>query len=267
MVPRTGLEPAMPATSTQCVYQFRHLGSKQDKYFTMKPYFKLNFPFPSNKLLAPTFNLPRTEYDDVNPYIPVEKDVHGNALNCATHNKWIHRFNGPTSGQEYVPIHDVLSKELVDFMASLNIDIGCIFIFYACPGSEPGGIHADWGNVTQGKDANFAINWTIGGVNEDGKEDHHMIWYKPRSDQLDEKGWPIDATPAALAYPIPTWRKNKVIEIARYSIVEPTLVRTDIPHNAENYSTTPRWCFSIRTNLVLPDWPSIVNVFKDYISE
>jgi hypothetical protein len=233
----------------------------------IQPYFKLNLPIATDKLLAPTFKLPRTEYDDENPYIPVEKDVHGNALNCATHNKWIHRFNGPAVGQDHVPILDVLSKELVDLMSERNIDIGCIFIFYACPGSEPGGIHADWGNITQGMNANFAINWTIGGQDSDGKYHHHMIWYDPKNPERDEKGWPVDATPAALAYPIPTWRRNKVREISRYSIVDPTLVRTDIPHNAENYSNTPRWCFSIRTNLQLPDWESTVEVFKDFITE
>lgn len=227
-----------------------------------KPYFKLNLPIPTDKLLAPTFKLPGTEYGVNNPYISVEKDVHGNALNCATHNKWIHRFNGPSPGQDHVPILDVLSKELVDFMTARGLDIGCIFIFYACPGSLPGGIHADWGNVTTGKDANFAINWTVG---EPGGSS--MIWYEPIDPAVDEKGWPVNAQPAALAYPIPTWKKKHVREIARYSIDDLTLVRTDIPHNAENYSETPRWCFSIRTNLTIKHWQEVIDKFSDVLIE
>jgi len=226
----------------------------------MRPYFKINLPLPTEQLLASTFILPKTEYDDSNPYIPVEKDVHGNALNCATHNKWIHRFSGPAPGATHVPIGDVLNLELVDFFNKRDINIGSIFIFYACPGSQPGGIHSDWGNVTQGKHANFAINWAVG---EPGK--HCMIWYELKNSAVDAKGWPVDAEPAALAYPIPTWKKRYVKEIDRCFLNDPTLIRTDIPHNAENYSTVPRWCFSLRTNYVPRSWEEVVDRFKDVI--
>lgn len=227
-----------------------------------KPYYKLNFPVPTDKLLSPTFTLPVTQFDTNNPYIPVEKDAFGNALNCSSHNRWIHRFSGPLSGQQYVPILDILSTELVEYMESLGFDIGCIFIFYACPGSWPGGIHADWGNTTTGKDANFAINWTLGAPGGSS-----MIWYEPIDTTVDDSGWPINATPAALAYPIPTWNKKYVREIARYSINGPTLVRTDIPHNAVNYSKVPRWCFSIRTNWHINNWQEAVDKFSNICIE
>jgi hypothetical protein len=228
----------------------------------MKPYYKLRFPFNETEMLATTFNLPKTEYDDTNPYIPVEKDAVGNRINCSTHNKWIHRFNGPATGTAYVPILDILHPTFVNFFKERDLDIGCIFIFYACPGSLPGGIHSDWGATTHGRSANFAINWTIG---EKGK--HDMIWYEPKRSDLVDGHWPIDAVRASLQYPIPTFHKNTVNEISRFTIDEPTLVRTDIPHNAENRSTEPRWCFSIRTNQQLRFWDECIMLFKDIIVE
>lgn len=228
----------------------------------MKPYFKLKLPFGMDELLSPTFKLPATEYDDINPYIPVEMDAVGNRINCATHNKWIHRFSGPAPGTQHVPILDILHPTLVNFFKARNIDIGCIFIFYACPGSLPGGIHSDWGVETRGRTANFAINWTLG---QPGK--HDMVWYEPKNSELIDDWWPVDAVRASLSYPIPTFKKNTVNEIARYSIDEPTLIRTDIPHNAENYSDAPRWCFSIRTNVVPDTWEHVHEMFKDIIEQ
>lgn len=226
----------------------------------MKPYFKLKLPFGMDELLAPTFKLPATEYDEINPYIPVEMDSVGNRINCATHNKWIHRFSGPAPGQKHVPILDILHPTLVNFFRARRIDIGCIFIFYACPGSLPGGIHSDWGVETRGRTANFAINWTLG---QPGK--HDMVWYEPKNSELIDGWWPVDAVRASLSYPIPTFKKDTVNEIARYSIDEPTLIRTDIPHNAENYSDSPRWCFSIRTNFTPKTWEQVHEMFKDII--
>jgi hypothetical protein len=228
----------------------------------MKPYFKLKFPFSVDEMLAPSFKLPRTEYDVDNPYIPVEKDSVGNRLNCATHNKWIHRFNGPAPGSSLVPVLDILHPTFVNFFKERDIDLGCIFIFYACPGSLPGGIHSDWGATTHGRQANFAINWTIG---EPGK--HNMVWYEPKRKELKDGWWPIDAVKASLAYPIPTFHSRDVNEIARCCIDEPTLVRTDIPHNAENHSQEPRWCFSVRTNQQFRFWEDCVELFKDLIIE
>ncbi len=228
----------------------------------MKPYFKLNLPFNQDELLAPTFKLPKTGASHINSYIPVEKDAAGNSINCATHNKWIHRFSGPAPGQEHVPILDILHPTLVNFFKNRNIDIGCIFIFYACPGSVPGGVHCDWGVNTQGKDANFAINWTVG---QPGL--HDMVWYKPKRSELKDGWWPVDAFRTPLSYPIPGFRRDTVDEIARYCIDAPTLVRTDIPHNSENRSTEPRWCFSIRTNLIMHRWEDYVLLFKDVISQ
>jgi hypothetical protein len=228
----------------------------------MKPYFKLKLPFDNSDLLSKSFILPKTDYDDSNPYIPVEKDAFGNALNCSSHNRWIHRFSGPAPGAEYVPIGDILNLKLVEFFKNRDLEIGCIFIFYACPGSQPGGIHSDWGNVTQGKNANFAINWTLGEPNK-----HCMKWYEPINSEVDQSGWPVDAELAALAYPIPTWKSKYVKEIDRNFLNGPTLVRTDIPHNAENYSSLPRWCFSIRTNYVPNSWQEVVERFKDIIED
>jgi hypothetical protein len=228
----------------------------------MKPYFKLKLPFDTNELLAPTFDLPTTEYDEVNPYIPVGTDAFGNSINCSTHNRWIHRFSGPTPGQSYVPILDILHPTLVNFFADRGLNIGAIFIFYACPGSYPGGIHSDWGVETKGRIANFAINWTVG---ELGK--HDMMWYEPNNKELIDGWWPIDAVRASLSYPIPTFKRDTVTEVARYSIDSPTLVRTDIPHNAENYSQTSRWCFSIRTDFIPKNWEQVYKMFKDIIEE
>lgn len=228
----------------------------------MKPYFKLRLPLGQDQLLAPKFTLPKTEYDDVNPYIPVERDAAGRRLNCSTHNKWIHRFNGPSPGQTHVPILDILHPALVDFFRTRRLDIGCIFIFYACPGSLPGGIHSDWGVETRGQSANFAINWTMGQPDK-----HDMVWYEPVRKDLIDDWWPIDAVRASLSYPIPTFRRHTVNEIARYSINGPTLVRTDIPHNAENHSKEPRWCFSIRTNFIPDTWEQVYHMFEDVIEE
>lgn len=227
----------------------------------MKPYFKIKIPIPKDQFLAKTFTLPKTEYDDNNPYIPVEKDSFGMPLNCSTHNKWIHRFGG-TSHTGYVPIHDILSEELVDWFASRNLKIGCIFIFHAAVGTPPGGIHADWGNITGGDMPTFAFNWTIG-----QRSRHLMKWYMPNNPNLDENGWPVDSEPAELAYPIPTWKKEFVTEIDSVSIDDPMIVRTDIPHNAENYGRESRWCFSLRTNYYPKNWEEVVEKFKDIIKK
>jgi hypothetical protein len=94
-----------------------------------------------------------------------------------------------------------------------------------------------------------------------------MVWYEPKNSELIDGWWPADAVRASLSYPIPTFKRDTVNEIARYSIDEPTLIRTDIPHNAENYSEEPRWCFSIRTNFTPKTWEQVYEMFKDIIEK
>lgn len=227
----------------------------------LKPYYKLNVPFPKEKFLADTFTLPNTIYDNDNPYLPPECDALGMPLTCDKHNVWIHRFYDGVKGANVIPVRDILSEDLIHFFESRGHNIGCIFIFHARPGMADGAIHADWGPIENGPRNNWAFNWTIG-----AKEDHYMIWYEPKSLELNSDGWPITANYAPISYPIPTWYRNKVNEIDRHNITGPTLVRTDIPHNAINRSTESRWCFSIRAN-PSNNWEQAVEWFNDIIVE
>lgn len=223
----------------------------------MKCHFKIKIPLDTDKFLADQFVLPSTVYDHTNPYLPVERDAFGMPLNCSTHNKWIHRFSG-AGKTSLVPIHDILSPQLVDWFASRKLEIGCIFIFHAAACTPAGGIHADWGNITGGPMPTFAVNWTVG-----QKGQHLMKWYLPNNPAVDATGWPVDAAPARLAYPIPMWARMFVTEVDRVCIDDPMVVRTDIPHNAENNGTESRWCFSIRTNYSPTNWEEVVERFRD----
>jgi hypothetical protein len=227
----------------------------------LKPYYRLNIPFPKENFLAESFKLPKTVYDHTNPYIPPDCDVHGRPLTCENHNVWVHRFAGDIPGTKNISVTDVFSNEFINFFENRGHKIGAVFIFHARPGMSDGTIHADWGPIAGGPRNYWAVNWTMG-----AKEHHYMKWYEPRRSELDSKGWPIDAGLCLTSYPIPRWTQRNVVEIDRYNITEATLVRTDIPHNAVNTATEARWCFSIRANKSA-SWEEAVDWFKDIIIE
>lgn len=152
---------------------------------------------------------------------------------------------------------ELLSEELVDFMTDQGVITdhrggytGALFVFFHRPSGRPGPIHADWGPDPSKPRNHWAINWC-----EAAEQDQHMMWYEPLDPRLDEEGFPVTAGRMNGWSKIPEFPPEAVREIARTTITRPTLVRTDIPHNAHNSAKATRWAFSFRGRRE-PDWPS-----------
>lgn len=203
----------------------------------LQPYQPLRLPF--SQLLNPDFqpdNQGQEYFTQI--YRFGEPDP---AVNMAIPGR--HTVNNLT---QWVDPRTIISTEFYEFLLdqsllnSKNIN-GAFFMFFHRPEGRPGPIHCDWGPDPRMPRNHWAINWCWA---EPGAS--HMMWYEPLRPDLDAEGFPVDAGRMNGWSKIPEFEPQYVREIARYSIVEPTLVRTDIPHNAHNTGTQTRWAFSLR---------------------
>lgn len=190
----------------------------------------------------------------------------------------IWRFHKPTADVEVIPgrhtlndqqtlycdPRDIISLEFYDLLASMDLiddHTGAFFMFYHRPNGRPGPIHCDWGPDPSRPRNHWAINWCWA-----LDHDQTMRWYEPVDPTVDSEGFPVTATRMNGWSRIPEYAPEAVREIAQTTIVEPTLVRTDIPHNAWNQSSHPRWAFSLRGRGT-ESWAAAVKAFQKYSRE
>jgi hypothetical protein len=158
---------------------------------------------------------------------------------------------------------DVISQELDKFMREHELitedETGSLFMFYHRSQGRPGPIHCDWGPRTSKTRACWAINWCVA-----ADQDHWMKWWEPVDSRRDDEGMYVTAGRMPGWDAIPQFEPDQVREIAKYTIITPTLVRTDIPHNGYNPAGQPRWVFSLRGR-ASNTWERAVEWFKPWI--
>lgn len=144
-----------------------------------------------------------------------------------------------------------INQSAIDYFNKIGLSLHNCHLFRGAPGAACG-IHVDGHDSNDDSKPIWAINWII------GSRSSEMVWY----DALSAGNETL--THAGTSYQ--KWNITQVKEIERTKIVNPTLVRTDIPHRVLNYDTVnPRWCISIRTNKLFKDWEGAVDFFKPWI--
>lgn len=222
----------------------------------LEPFYKLNVP--QIPLLNPQFqadNLGQEYFTQIYRFADPSKFP-----NRAIPGK--HTVNNETI---FCAIEDVIDREFIRLLDDLSVlgqrdNRGSLFMFYHRPQGRPGPIHCDWGPQDR---ANFrqhwAINWTTC-----TNTDQTMSWYRPNDPRVNELGHPVDAGYMNAWSSIPEFEPQYVTKIAETSITTATLVRTDIPHNAQNHGQEVRWCFSLRGRMSA-SWEEAVAWFKPLI--
>lgn len=109
-------------------------------------------------------------------------------------------------------------------------------------------IHTDGG-------ACWAINVVWGADNAD------MVWWQPKPGEQHHDRVSITGRSA------PSWWESQCIELDRFPMATPRakLVRTDIPHSAENHSSTVRWACSVRDHHKKWTWEEAVENLSAWI--
>lgn len=123
---------------------------------------------------------------------------------------------------------DILSPEIIDFLSPLGISF-FVNLFYGHPATSTH-IHVD--NHAGG----WAINYAWGSSNS------VMRWYSIKKGSTPKRALTTANTPYFF------YTSDQVEVIEETEIKGLCLVRTDIPHSVQNYSTdSGRWCLSIRS--------------------
>lgn len=142
-----------------------------------------------------------------------------------------------------ININDVIDNST---LITLNEIAGTKFdhcILFVTQPSFTLNIHKDSGLFRQGNERlnvwaiNFIINSSL----------HEMVWYEQLSEPIK-----ILNKIGSFYY---HYDNTNTKEIERHTIVRPTLVRTDIPHNIINYdNNSVRYCISIRSTTSKLTW-------------
>lgn len=170
-----------------------------------------------------------------------------------THNGLVEHFEptGPinlfTLLKEDLPT--LVTNEWLDYMKSLDLELTQCLVFYRLPGAHHPFAHVDQPR-TQSK-LGVTINWTLNDT------DGAMVWY----DATNSPG--IQQQEFNTQYVL--WPEETLTEIDRCVITnQPTLVRTDIPHNVF-IGSNPRWAFSFRCSIRPGTWEENVHRVKHLI--
>ena len=152
----------------------------------------------------------------------------------------------------YVRTHDYLTAEAIDWLSEHHIDIEDQSLLFRGPPAQSVFIHSD-GDKSLNDDTWSQMAW---GINYTwGSDDHHMLWYEPLFGTIDAANMKFTSAnnPYVRYYP------HEVTEIHREKLQGLCLVRTDIPHNVNNYDKHhSRWCLSIRPICQYRSWNQIV---------
>lgn len=92
-------------------------------------------------------------------------------------------------------------------------------------------------------------------------DDDDMVWWEPKPGEAAHGRTSITGRTA------PSWWESQCIELDRFKMCTPTakLVRTDIPHSAENHSKKLRWACSVRDHTKKLSWDEAVEYFSKWI--
>jgi hypothetical protein len=143
---------------------------------------------------------------------------------------------------------NVFKNEIIDFFDRLNFKFPYVQIFCSKPGDETS-VHMDGVYDSEGKATgtpSFSINWVING------KDSEMSWYLPNSEEAK-----TIAPKRKKAFAIYE-NENNLSLIEKTTIINPTLVRIDIPHKVKNFGNQIRWAVSLRFPYNHDSWENII---------
>lgn len=154
----------------------------------------------------------------------------------------------------YVHTLDYITAETLDWLNSHGIKVQEQSLLFRGPPKQSVFIHSD-GDKTLDHDSWSQMAWGINYVW--GSNDHHMLWYEPLNSEVD----PAHMKFTSANNPYVRYYEHEVREIHRECLQGLCLVRTDIPHNVNNYdSNNTRWCLSIRPESQHKSWEQIMAV-------
>jgi len=138
-----------------------------------------------------------------------------------------------TWGLKFINIDDMINHEVKDFFSSIDLPLRTIYFMYG-PANESLIIHVD-GYI----DENGSYQGMLCGLNFIfGSTSHVMRWYSSKSygeTSVNKEG--LKRT---------KWNVADCVLEKETTLVTPTLVRTDVPHNVINLSDQKRFCVSLR---------------------
>ena len=151
---------------------------------------------------------------------------------------------------QYPPSDTVLSTEAIDFLKKIDVlpsvdGPNTVNLFRGDPVSDMH-IHLDPG-------PRFSINYVFGTENSD------MVWYEA-GPNTQTRLWTSVTGRKAMS-----WHQEGMIEIDRVRMIGLMLVRIDVPHNIQNYSTDTRWCAAVKDRTKDWTWDQAVEFFKPWI--
>ena len=156
-------------------------------------------------------------------------------------------------GIQYVKSSEILTPEFIEALHQAGVkddhnEKGMIAFFRGRPKSSMH-IHVDGGSTS-------AINVSWNAPNS------RMLWWKPK---LGERPFGKASITGRFA---PSYKEEQCNYLDSKIILQPTLVRTDIPHSVIVPDDTPRWGISIRNQArPWPTWAQAVEQHRHIIKE
>jgi len=147
-----------------------------------------------------------------------------------------------------VDVETSVHADLINFFKSVGLKDIRALIFRTPPNTKSS-IHVDGASLHE----QWAINWAWGG-------DHLMRWWNPISPVI--KSQNIRYTNANTPYLF--WTDNEVTLAEQVKLIKPAIIKIGVPHSVENFSSTNRWCLSIRSNIP-STWNTGLDIFKDFL--
>jgi len=147
-----------------------------------------------------------------------------------------------------VDIQDALHTQLLEFFSDIGLlDIRALM--FRTPPHAKSSIHVDGSTLHE----LWAINWVWG-------SDHIMRWWKPNDPVIRPQN--LKYTNSNTPYAFWTYTEATVIE--QVKLTKPALIKVGVPHSVENFSSSDRWCLSVRSN-VPSTWSTGLETFKDFL--
>jgi len=148
-------------------------------------------------------------------------------------------------------IGELFSSEWLDYMRSLNMEVGSCVVFYRTPHYVHATAHVD--TFADYNAAVYALNWTL-----DPKDNSDMVWYNPPED--------FGYTTVSEGIPTKLWPMEQLVghEYAKLIVgKQMTMINVTYPHNII-VRERERWAFSVR---LTPEANAGINTWADAVDK
>lgn len=147
-----------------------------------------------------------------------------------------------------VDVQQALHVELIEFLSSVGLQDIRALVFKTPPHTKSS-IHVDGSTLHE----QWAINWVWGG-------DHIMRWWKPNDPVIRSQNLKYTNSNTPYAF----WSDNTATVVEQVKLTKPALIKIGVPHSVENFSSSDRWCLSVRSNIPTT-WNIGLDIFKDFL--